>query len=417
MGPRGRRQATGGGAWYDPPVPGRRPSDAIPRPAYDLQAWRRRIPAFESLIPLANCSHGPANDITRRALEAYLASWSRDVMDWDTWMEQVDGAKDEFARLINASPHEIALVPSVTAATASLASCLDYHAPRNRVLVTESEFPSVGHVWLAQRKYGAVVDWVPLREGVVSLDDLDAGLDERTLVVSACHAYYVNGFRQDVAAIAQKAHERGALLFVDAYQTVGVYPVDVKALDVDVLASGAHKFLMGVPGIAFLYVRRELIPRLRPALTGWFGRAEIFDFDVKQLDWADTARRFELATPPVADAFVAKAAIAAINEVGIDAIHAWTTELSRRLIDGGRARGLVVHGTADVDRKTPTTAFVCPGESRLFEDAMRGRGVLVASRGPVVRIAPHFFNNVEDVEIALDTLADLISKHRSSSSA
>ena len=231
------------------------------------------------------------------------------------------------------------------------------------------------------------------------------------------NAYYVNGFRQDVAAIAQKAHERGALLFVDAYQTVGVYPVDVKALDVDVLASGAHKFLMGVPGIAFLYVRRELIPQLRPALTGWFGRAEIFDFDVKQLDWADTARRFELATPPVADAFVAKAAIAAINEVGIDAIHAWTTELSRRLIDGGRARGLVVHGTADVDRKTPTTAFVCPGESRLFEDAMRGRGVLVASRGPVVRIAPHFFNNVEDVEIALDTLADLISKHRSSSSA
>ena len=382
-------------------------SDAANAPSYDLAAWRRQIPALESVVPLANCSHAPLTSVVRQALRAYEASWDRDVMDWDAWMEQVDRSKAAFARLINADPDEIALASSVTAAVATVASALELRAPRNRVLVTEAEFPTVGHVWLAQQRYGARVEWVPLSGGIIDPDAYASRIDERTALVCACHAYYVNGFKQDLTAIARLAHEQGAQVFVDAYQTVGLHPVDVRATGVDFLASGVHKFLMGIPGIAFLYVRRELIDRLQPALTGWFGREEIFAFDGRKLDWAPTAARFEVATPPVAGAYAARAGIEMIEQIGIDAIRDWTDRLGARAIEGARERGLEIDGTADLERKTATTAVRWPGDAKQAEDRLRRQGIVVASRGPVVRLAPHFFNTPDEIDRALDALAAL----------
>jgi selenocysteine lyase/cysteine desulfurase len=377
-------------------------------PSYDLKGCRARIPVLADSIPLANCSHAPRTDQARQAVEDYVANWGRAVMDWDAWMEQVDQAKAEFAALIHASVEEVAVMPSVTAAAGVVASAFDHARPRNRVLVSEAEFPTVGHVWLARERYGADVRWVPLRDGVVPERGYAELLDDRTQLVCACHAFYQNGFRQDVRAIARRAHEQGALIFVDAYQTVGLHPVDVRALEVDFLTSGAHKFLMGIPGIAFLYVKRELIDRLEPAFTGWFGREDIFAFDPKRLDWAPTANRFEMATPPVVNAYVARAGIGLIREIGCEAIREWTDSLSQRLIDGGLARGLEIYGTTDVARKTATTAFVCPGNADVIEKRLLERRIHAAARGRVIRLAPHYYNSTEDIEAGLDALADLL---------
>jgi len=379
------------------------------RPSYDLKRCRARIPVLADSIALANCSHAPRTEPARRAVESYLADWGRAVMDWDTWMEQVNQAKAEFAALIHASVEEVAMMPSVTAAAAVVASTFDHARPRNRVLVSEAEFPTVGHVWLARERHGAEVRWVPLRDGVVPQEGYAELLDDRTELVCACHAFYQNGFKQDVGAIAQAAHEQGALIFVDAYQTAGLHPVDVRELDVDFLTSGVHKFLMGIPGIAFLYVKRELIDRLEPSFTGWFGREDIFAFDPKRLDWAPTANRLEMATPPVVNAYVARAGIGLIREVGCDAIREWTDALSQRLIDGGLARGLEIYGTTDVARKTATTAFVCPGNAEVIETRLLGRRIHAAARGRVIRLAPHYFNSIEDIETGLDALADLLA--------
>ena len=207
--------------------------------------------------------------------------------------------------------------------------------------------------------------------------------------------------------MADTARAHGALLFVDAYQTLGIEPLDVRQLDIDFLSSGAHKFLLGSPGIGFLYVRRELIERLEPALTGWFGREDIFAFDAKRLDWATTARRFEMATPPVPAAYAARAGLSVIQEVSPRAIHAWTRALSSRLLEGAARRGLIVHGTTDATRKTPTTAIVCAGDSADMEKRLRSRGIQAAARGPVIRLAPHFFTTVEDVDAALDAVAEI----------
>ena len=385
---------------------------SITRPAYDIDAWRRRIPLLESWIPMNNCSQAPQTDATRAAAERYLESWNRDGMDWDAWMTEVALAKAEFARLIGASPDDIAVFSCVSEAASAVASTLDLRDRRTKIVVSEAEFPTVAHVWLAQVARGARVEWAPVRDGVIDLSEYDTIIDDHTALVSACHGYYKNGFIQNAARIAGRAREAGALSFVDAYQTLGTIPIDVRALGVDFLASGNLKFLMGIPGIAFLYVKPEIVETLTPTITGWFGRANPFAFDAKALDWSPTASRFDTGTPPVMNAYIARAGMEIINAVGPSKIRAWLEVLGERLIDGGRSRGLVIHGTDDMQRKTSTTAFVV-SDSHAVELAMREQGIIPSARGDVIRLAPHFYSTIADVNRALDVLADVSAPARS----
>jgi selenocysteine lyase/cysteine desulfurase len=210
-----------------------------------------------------------------------------------------------------------------------------------------------------------------------------------------------------LSALARLAHARGALLYVDAYQTLGTVPVDVAATGVDFLASGNLKFLMGIPGIAFLYVRAELLERLEPLVTGWLGRADPFGFDLKTLDWAAGASRFDGGTPPVVNAYVARAGMELINRLGARPIRSWLQVLGQRLLDGGAQRGLSVYGPTDMTRKTATTAFAVD-DSHAVELALRQRGVIASARGPVIRLAPHYYTSLDDVDAALDALADVL---------
>ena len=375
-------------------------------PAYDLDSWRRRIPLLASCIPMNNCSQAPQTDATRAAAERYLDSWNGSGMDWDAWMSEVALAKAEFAKLIGATADDIAVFSSVSEAASAVASALTLQGRRTNIVVSDAEFPTVAHVWLAQERRGARVSWAPVCEDS-DVSPYDAVIDDQTALVSACHAYYMNGLIQDSARIASIARDAGALSFVDAYQSLGTIPLDVRALGVDFLASGNLKFLMGIPGIAFLYVRPEIVDTLQPSVTGWFGRANPFAFDARSLDWSPTASRFDTGTPPVINAYVARAGMEIINALGPSNIRASLVELGQRLIDGGRARGLVLHGSDDMRRKTATTAFVV-GDSHAVEHAMRERGVIASARGDVIRLAPHFYSTTDDVDRALDVLAEVM---------
>jgi selenocysteine lyase/cysteine desulfurase len=382
-----------------------------PEPGYDIDAWRRRIPLLASCIPLNNCSQGPQTDQTRAAADRYLESWNRTGMDWDAWMEEVRLAKVAFAALIGATPDEIAVFSSVSEATSAVASALDFTGLKHRVVASEMEFPTTGHVWLAQERRGAKVSWVAMRDGTIDLAEYEEHITDDTALVAACSGYYVNGFMQDVSRIVKRAHNAGALVFTDAYQALGAMPVNVKESGVDFLASGCLKYLMGVPGIAFLYVRPELANTLHPTTTGWFGRANPYEFDVKRLDWSTGASRFDAGTPPVINAYIARAGMEMIGSIGVDKIRAWHEVLSQRLRDGGRERGLKQHGTTDLARKTANTAFIV-NDSHAVEQAMRARGVLPSARGPVIRLAPHFYNTIDDIDSALDLLAELTRDER-----
>jgi selenocysteine lyase/cysteine desulfurase len=353
-----------------------------------------------------NCSQAPQVDSTRAAAERYLDSWNSAGMDWDAWMHEVQLAKAEFAELIGANAEDIAMFSSVSEATSAVASAIEFSGKRSTVLVSEAEFPTVAHVWLAQERRGAKIAWAPVRDGMIDPAEYDSRVDENTAVVSACHAYYQNGFIQDIGRIAARARSCGALSYIDAYQSLGAVPVDVSALGLDFLASGNLKFLMGIPGVAFLYVRPGLVESLRPTVTGWFGRANPFAFEPKTLDWAPTASRFDTGTPPIANAYVSRAGMEIINTIGPAKIRAWHQQLAQRLIDGGRERGLVLHGTTDVSRKSAVTAFVVR-DSHAVEAAMRAAGVLPSARGDVIRLAPHFYSTMDDVDTALDLLAKI----------
>ncbi|HWP72234.1 MAG TPA: aminotransferase class V-fold PLP-dependent enzyme [Gemmatimonadaceae bacterium] len=383
----------------------------MPEPGYNIDALRRRIPLLASCIPFNNCSQGPQTDATRAAAEQYLESWNRTGMDWEAWIEEVRLAKVAFAALIGASPEDIAVFSSVSEAMSAVASALDFSGKRRRVVLSEIEFPTTGHIWLAQQRRGARVSWVAQHNGVIETSEYEAAIDDDTALVAACHGYFLNGFTQDLSAIVQRAHAHDALVFADAYQTVGTQPIDVRETGVDFLASGTLKYLMGVPGIAFLYVRPELVNSLEPSVTGWFGRSNPFSFDIKGLTWSAGASRFDSGTPPIINAYIGRAGMEMIAGIGVGKIRAWHEVLAARLRDGGRERGLTQHGTTDLARKTANTAFVV-NDSHAIEQAMRARGVLPSARGPVIRLSPHFYNTLDDIDTALDLLAELTRGER-----
>jgi selenocysteine lyase/cysteine desulfurase len=370
--------------------------------------WQREFPGLATAVHVANCSHGPQSSRSRAAINAYLDSWERAGMDWDLWMGEVSRAREAFARLIGAKPTEVAISTSASAAVASVASAIDARGSRRRVVTTEAEFPTVGHVWLAHERYGLEVDFVPVRDGTVDLEEYATRVDERTALVSATHVYYQNGFKQDVKRIAEVAHAAGSLLLVDAYQSLGTCRVDVGALDIDILVGGSLKYLLGLPGIAFLYVKESLLQRLEPALTGWFGRVDPFAFDVRTLDYARDARRFETGTPPVFAAIAARAGMEIIEQAGQDSIGRRIDELSTYSLATADRLGLEYVGPRDVSYKGATTAIRVPDSHRM-ETLLKGRGVVASARGDVIRVAPHFFTTFADLDRAFTELNRIIN--------
>lgn len=200
-----------------------------------------------------------------------------------------------------------------------LANCSQVPQSRKSRAAIESyldNWATVGQVWLAHEKWGTQVDYIPLSHGQIDLEEYRKRVDENTLLMSATHVYYQNGFKQDIEAIAEICHSKGVPLLVDAYQSLGTVAIDVKKQKIDMLCCGNLKYLLGVPGLAFLYVDKNLAETLRPSDTGWFGQKNPFDFTPRQLTFAPGSRRFDTGTPPVAAAFASRAGMEIINQVG-----------------------------------------------------------------------------------------------------
>lgn len=373
---------------------------------YPFAKERDFFPILKNKIQLSSCSQSAMSLQVESAIREYTDGWLAEGMDWMGWMDRVEKAKQSFATLINASLDEIAVLPSLSLAASAVASALQYSSSRNKIVTTEMDFPSIGHVWLAQETRGAQVSFIPSENNDIPLEYYEQYVDERTLIVSMAHVAYYNGLKQDLKEISSIAHAKGAKLFVDAYQSAGCVAIDVKEMDVDFLAAGAQKFLLGIPGIAFLYVKKELAKELQPSITGWFGRINPFSFDVKSLDYAEGARRFDTGTPAMVNAYAAHAAMELINQTGISQIESYLSELSSFAISYAEEKGLTIASPKDLMRKAANTAFQCVNAS-MIEMKMRERGIIVSARNDVIRIAPHFYNKKEEIAIAIDTLVEL----------
>src|SRR5919204_3449045 len=251
---------------------GQRPARYGPLP----DRIRHRFPIFRERVYINSCSQGALSDSVRAAYDAYLRDWDEKGAPWEYWTERQEAARASFARLVNADPDEIAVTTSLSAGVSALATGLRF-AQRSKVVLTDWEFPTIGQIWHAQEARGARVVHVPAAEdGTIPYEHFERAIDDDTLIVSITHVCYRNGAMIDVRKVVRLAHERGALVLLDAYQSVGSLPIDVRGLDVDFLGAGVLKYLLGSAGLGFLFCRRELVERVWPTATGWFADRDIF---------------------------------------------------------------------------------------------------------------------------------------------
>lgn len=379
--------------------------------AGDVRAWRAEFPITEKYIYLNNCSLTPLPNRGAAALGEYARTWTElGGRAWyQHWIGVLDDLRADFARVLGADLEEVALEPAVSAALVTIASSFDY-TRRNKVVIADIDFPTDGHTWLALANAGVEVEFVHSPDGAtVPLELFERAVDDRTALVCTGHVYYTSGYIQDVARLAEICHRKGAALVVDAYQSIGAMPFDVHASGVDFLVGGTLKWLMGGPGMAFLYARRDRIPGARPTALGWWAMRDPFTFDVQHIDLAPNARRFEYGTPAVPAAYTARAGITLLEEIGIDTVRERHKLLSQRLVDGALAQGWQLGCVREAERRTPIVTLRHPDPSQVV-DALRAKGCIVDSRPGLVRLSPHHFNTEAEMDATLELLAPLREK-------
>jgi len=369
-----------------------------------ISELRSHFPILQEKTYLYNCSQGALSDAVEAGMRQYAASWRTSAAPWDEWMEAYEGLRCAFARFINAQPDEVAIVTSASAGINPIANALQFDG-RNKVVMSEYEFPTMAHIWLAQRPRGAEIHFLDGVDNAVPTECYERAVDKRTRIVPLTQVSFVNGFRSDVAAIAQIAHAQGALLFLDGYQDCGTRPVDVKALDVDFFVTGTLKYLLGPPGLGFLYVRRELIETLTPTMTSWMAQRDVFAFNTKCLDPSPDARRFEGGSPPIPNIYMARPALDLLAGVGMENVAAQIARLTGAFMQGARDLGIT--------SKTPPSSVGPLVVLRATDAAaalakLIARGLAVSTRRDGVRFAFHVYNTMEDVNVALAALEDTL---------
>lgn len=360
------------------------------------EAIRSEFPIFEQKIFCDTCAKGALSLKVRAAVHAYLESWQRVGSPWGLWMEKVEELRVSFAAMIGASPEEVAVVPSVSAALSSVATGLAY-VDRPKVVVTESEFPTVLQTWHAQGRLGAEVEHVAVQGDEIGLREIQEAVDDETVVVSSTHVCYRDGSKLPISRLVELCHARGAYVMVDAYQSVGTAPINVRDWDVDFLTTGCLKYLLGSSGMAFLYVRGDLIGQLQPTCTGWHARSDPFDPSIEDVDYASTARRFQGGTPAMVSVYAALAGLSIIRKVGLERIERHIAMLTRRLIEGSLEMGLDLMTPLEPSRRGPLVVIRCVNGAHLVQ-RLADRGIIVSSRGEGLRVSFHLYNTAEDVE-------------------
>jgi len=365
-----------------------------------VQEIRSRFCIFRRKIYLNTCSQGALSDAVQTGLEDYIASWHAQGSPWETWVERYEAARTAFAQFINASPNEVAIVTSVSAGLNSIASAMNFRE-RKKVVMGEFEFPTMGHVWLAQRARGADVQFVSAEGDRIPLVNYEKMIDRDTLIVPLTHVCFKNGFRSEVNAITQIAHSSGALVMLDDYQDCGTRPIDVKALDLDCFVTGTLKYLLGPPGLAFMYVRTELISSLVPTVTGWFAQANPFAYDPQHIDLSLTARRFESGSPSVPNAYAAAPGFQLLREIGMENVAGHIARLTQSLLS--RARDLGIRAKTPADSAGPLVVLQAK-DSNLLVQKLAESDIVASNRHDGLRISFHVYNTMEDVEAVSDVL-------------
>jgi kynureninase len=377
----------------------------------DLLKWRGEFPVLERTTYLINNSLGAMARGVYDSLRAYADSWAeRGVRAWEEgWWEMAVGVGDKIAPLIGAEPGGISLHQNVTLTQAVISSCFDFRGPRNKVVMTDLEFPSIQYFYNEQRRRGACVESVPSGDSVrFDLEKFLAAIDERTLLVPISLVLFRSSYLVDARAIIERAHGVGAHVILDVFQATGAVPVDVRALGVDFAVGGVLKWLCGGPGVAYLYVREDLRAQLRPALTGWIAHQRPFAFEPGAIDPRTDAFRYLNGTPHIPALYACQPGLDILNQVGITAIREKSVRMTTRLLEGARSRGWRVHTPEHPAERGGTVSVSCPHAYEVCRELL-AREILVDYRPQAgVRLSPHFYNREDECDFALAQMDEIL---------
>ena len=367
-------------------------------------AVRAEFPIFESATYLNSCSQGALSHRVRDAVEGWLAGWDENGAEWDFWVERNEAFRAAVAGLLHAEADDVAVTTSVSQGASGLVSALDLRGERNRIVISEYEFPTIGQIAHAQELRGAEVVHVrPDADGSIPPERFAEAIDERTALVCCTALSYRSGHRHDVAAIAEAAHLAGALVLADSYQACGAVELDVRSLGADVVTGGTVKYLLGTAGLGFMWVTPEVREALVPTQTGWFADEDIFAMSIADYSPHASARRFDAGTPPVPSLYAGVAGISLVEEAGVPAIEAHIAGLVDRLLDGLDALGATVVTPRDPRRRGPLVCIRARDVGELVEALVADR-IDVSSREDKLRVALHLYNVDQDVDTLLAAL-------------
>jgi kynureninase len=378
-----------------------------------LLQYRSEFPILERTTYLISNSLGAMPRGVYDAMKGYADTWAmRGVRAWEErWWMLAAEVGDEIGALMNAPKGSVSTHQNVTTCQAVVASCFDFSGKRNKVVYSDMNFPSVMYFWEAQQSRGARVHMVKTDDGItVPLQRLLDAIDETTLLVPISHVIFRSAFIQDARAIIEKAHNVGAMVVLDTFQSLGTVPVDVQALDTDFACGGVLKWLCGGPGVGYLYVRPDLGKKLRPTFTGWTAHENPFAFEIGANRYTDPPYRFMNGTPHIPALEAARPGLRIIAEAGIERIREKSKRQTGRLIELASKHGWRVNSPRDAEQRGGTVSLDVPDPQDVCRELIK-REILVDWRPKAgVRMSPHFYNTDQELEIGIGAVEEILKE-------
>ena len=379
-----------------------------------LLAWREEFPVLENTTYLISHSLGAMPRRTAEALQQFAEMWaSRGIRAWEEgWWEMPVTMGDLIGSIIGAGPGQVVMHQNVSICQSIVTTCFDWNGPRNKLVTDGLNFPSNDYIYYGLERQGARVCRVASTDGkTLPLELMLEAIDEQTKLVSVSHVAFRSSFVQDLPAITTRAHEMGALVIADLYQSAGVLPVDVSAMGVDFATGGSVKWLCGGPGAAYLYVRPDLRPQLRPAVTGWMAHRHPFEFEPGPINFADDAFRFLNGTPNIPALYSARSGYEIISQIGVEAIRAKSLRQTQRLIELADEAGFSVRSCRDPRARGGVVVVDVPNGKEVERELTR-RDVLVDYRPNAgIRIAPHFYTADHELDRVINEIQSIVESH------
>ena len=370
----------------------------------DLLKWRNEFPILEKAVYLISHSLGAMPRATYERLQEYADIWAtRGVRAWaEGWWDMPVSVGDGVARIIGAGPGTVVMHQNVSICQSLILSCLTPTTRRNKIVYSELNFPSVMYVYEAHARDGSLkIDVVKSDDGItVPLERMLAAIDESTLLVPFSHVLFKSAFLQDAKAIIDRAHEVGALVVLDTYQSAGTVPFSVKELNADFATGGSVKWLCGGPGAGYLYVRPDLQSKLEPKTTGWMAHEAPFVFDT-ELHYASNISRFLHGSPAIPALYAAQSGYRIINEIGVQRIREKSMRQTEYLINLAEEAGFKVTSPKDVNRRAGTITVAHEHAGAITKELIRREFIVDYRPGAGVRISPHFYTTDEELELVI----------------